>query len=68
LQNIASDDDTPVWGAAAIAEVIGRSERQAYHLLERKHLDADKIGSQWVSTPQRLLARIRGIADQGRAS
>jgi hypothetical protein len=57
--------DTPVWGAAAIGRVIGRSERQAYHLLERRLLDASKVGALWVSTPRRLL---RGIAERGRGS
>lgn len=61
-----SDDtfDRPIWGAAAIGEIIGRSQRQAFHLLESGHLDADKLGNQWVSTPRRLLARIRGNAER----
>jgi hypothetical protein len=53
--------DTPVWGAAAIGRVIGRSERQTFHLLERGHLDASKVGGLWVSTPRRLL---NGIAER----
>jgi hypothetical protein len=66
MQGKYSDDpDVPVWGAAAIGRVIGRSERQAYHLLERRLLDATKIGAQWVSTPRRLLT---GIAERERAS
>ena len=48
--------DTPVWGAAAIGEVIHRTERQTYHLLEAGHLDADKIGKCWRSSIRRLLA------------
>ena len=52
--------DRPVWGAAAIGQVIGRTKRQTIHLLESGHLDADKIGGHWVSTPRRLLKRIRG--------
>jgi hypothetical protein len=52
--------DTPIWGAVAIGRVIGRNERQTFYLLHQKRIDADRIGSQWVSTPRRLLARIRG--------
>ena len=56
----STDLDTPVWGAAAIARVINRTERQAFHLLERGHLPADKVGKLWVSTPRKLLARVLG--------
>jgi hypothetical protein len=55
-----TNDDIPVWGAAAIGQIIGRSERAAFYLLERKYLDADKLGNLWVSTRRRLLKRIRG--------
>ena len=57
----SGDPDVPVWGAAAIGQVLGRNERQAYHLLERGLIDATKVGSLWVSTPRRLL---RGIAER----
>jgi hypothetical protein len=69
MQSKSSDDnlDAPIWGAAAIGQIIGRSKRQTFHLLERKLIDADKIGATWVSTPRRLLTRIRGIAEQDRA-
>jgi hypothetical protein len=52
--------DRPVWGIAGIAEVVNLTERQAEHLLKRGHLDADHVGRAWVSTPRRLLRRIRG--------
>ena len=63
MQSKSSVDnlDIPVWGASAIGRVIGRSERQAYHLLERKLIDATKVGALWVSTPRRLLS---GIAER----
>jgi hypothetical protein len=57
--------DDPVWGAAAIGRVIGRSERQAFYLLERKLVDATKVGNAWVSTRRRLLS---GIVEPGRAA
>jgi len=45
-----------VWGAAAIAAVIRRTERQAYYLLESGALPARKVGAQWVASRKRLLA------------
>lgn len=56
------DLDTPVWGAAAIARVINRSERATFHALEKRLLPAEKVGKIWVSTPRKLLSRILGQA------
>lgn len=39
-----------VWGVAAIATAIGRSERQTYHLLETGNLPARKLGGRYVSS------------------
>ena len=64
------DLDRLVWGARGIAEIIGRNERQAFHLLESGYLDADKVGSSWVSSPRRLLFGKRtavGAADAKRS-
>lgn len=55
--------DVPVWGAKDIAEILNLRDdkgnpdrRQAYLLLKRKKIDADKITEQrWTSTPRRLL-------------
>jgi len=58
--NPDENQDTPIWGAAAIGRVIGRNERQTFYLLSTNRIDADKLGDQWVSTPRRLLKRIRG--------
>jgi hypothetical protein len=55
LKEIIDDLDRPIWGASAIARVIDRSEAQAFYLLKNGHLDADKVGGQWTSTPRRLL-------------
>jgi hypothetical protein len=36
------------WGAAQIGAVIGRTERQAYSLLEGGHIkSAKKVGGRW---------------------
>jgi hypothetical protein len=58
----SSDDnlDRPIWGAAAIAQVLNRTERQAFHLLEAGLLPATKIGQRWASTPRKLLAAVTG--------
>lgn len=54
--------DRPVYGAEEIAGVLNLrdnrgnpSVRKAYHVLEKKYVDADKIGARWTSTPRRLL-------------
>jgi hypothetical protein len=47
--------DRVVWGAAGIAQVIGRSTDQTNTLLQKGLLDADKKGRLWVSTERRLL-------------
>jgi hypothetical protein len=52
------DANTPVWGVREIARIIGRTERQTYHLLGQGHLDASRVGGRWVSTRRRLLKRI----------
>ena len=54
-QDQIADDDRPVWGAAAIAEIIGRSKTQVDYLLRHGLLDASKCGAQWTTTKRRLL-------------
>ena len=49
-----------VWGARAIGAVIGKDARATFYLLEEKELPATKIGRQWVSTPEKLHAYMRG--------
>ncbi len=51
-----STDDAFVWGARAIGQVIGRTERQAHHLLERGVLkSAQKKGGRWVANRAALI-------------
>ena len=55
-------DDT-VEGAVAIAAYLGKSHRQAQHLLECKLLPAFKIGNKWhmrKSTYRRFIERLEG--------
>jgi hypothetical protein len=58
-----ADLDLPVWGAEPIGQIIGRDERQTFHLLENALIDATKVGRQWVSTPRRLLKSIGALAE-----
>jgi len=44
-----------VWGCAAIAAVIRRSERSVFHLLENGLLPAKKVGGRWVASRRRLI-------------
>jgi hypothetical protein len=53
--DLTIDLDRPAWGAKAIGRVINRTERQAFHLLEKGLLPATKVGQCWVSTPRKLL-------------
>jgi hypothetical protein len=47
--------DIPVWGAAAIGQVIGRDRRGTYHLIHTGAIDVSKVGALLVSTRRRLL-------------
>jgi excisionase family DNA binding protein len=48
------------WGAAAIAEVLGLSERKVYWLLENNLIPGRKIGRSWCASRARLLAYCAG--------
>lgn len=52
--------DDILWGAAAIAEEIGRGERTTYHLLERGELPAKKVCGRWVATKSKLRSYLAG--------
>jgi hypothetical protein len=54
------DLDTPVWGAAAIAEIIRKTETQTNYLLIKRRIDATKVGRLWVTTRRRLLNQFSG--------
>lgn len=56
------DPDAPIWGAENMAPVIGRTERQVFHMLNAGLLPAKKVGGRWVSTRRKLLAAILGEA------
>ncbi|EJZ22432.1 DNA-binding protein [Rhizobium sp. Pop5] len=45
-----------VWGGAEIAQIIGRSRRQTFHMLETGQLPAKKVGDRWVADRSKLIA------------
>ena len=45
-----------VWGCAAIAKEIDRTQRQCFHLLESGALPARKVGNRWVAERRQLHA------------
>jgi hypothetical protein len=49
-----------VWGAEAIAAVIGRTPRQTFHLLDGGQLPARKVGGRWVAERGKLVAFFLG--------
>ncbi|CAA0096921.1 Uncharacterised protein [Starkeya nomas] len=51
-----------VWGVKEIAKLLGRTERQTFHMLNSGHLPANKIGERWVASRKKLLAAVLGEA------
>jgi hypothetical protein len=47
-----------IWGAQAIAEAIGRTERITFHLLEKGEIPAKKVGGRWVASRTKLLEHL----------
>lgn len=45
-----------VWEVGAIAKLIGRTERQTFHLLSSGNLPAKKVGGRWVAERGKLIA------------
>ncbi|MCI5073961.1 DNA-binding protein [Oricola sp.] len=54
--------DDIVWGASEIAKVIGRTDRQTFHLLTSGQLPAKKVGDRWVASRKKLLEALIGEA------
>ncbi|TMJ91109.1 MAG: DNA-binding protein [Alphaproteobacteria bacterium] len=49
-----------VWGCAAIAEVIGRTERATFHLLKSQLLPARRVGGRWCASRRKLIETLTG--------
>jgi hypothetical protein len=58
-----SPDTDIMWGAAAIARCINRTERQTYHLLELGEIQcARKKGDRWCASRSALLKEFGSAA------
>ncbi|WP_246684049.1 MULTISPECIES: DNA-binding protein [unclassified Mesorhizobium] len=44
-----------VWGAEAIALLIGAKPRQTFHLLETGQIPAKKVGGRWVAERGKII-------------
>ena len=51
-----------IWEVAEIAKIIGRTERQTFHLLNAGQVPAKKVGGRWVASRQKLIAFFLGDA------
>lgn len=51
-----------VWGLAAIAKIIGRTERQTHYMLQTGRLPAKQIGIRWVAKRSALVNFFNDIA------
>ena len=60
LYQSITDDDAPIWGAAAIAKEANVTLRAAYHGLIAGHLPATKVGAKWCTTRRRLRSIFAG--------
>jgi hypothetical protein len=45
-----------IWGAEAIAKIIGRSTRATFHMLDSGELPAKKVGGRWVAERGKLIS------------
>jgi hypothetical protein len=45
-----------IWGINAIARLIGRTDRQAFHMVSTGQLPAKKVGGRWVAERSKLIA------------
>lgn len=46
-----------VWGVAVIAKLIGRTDRQTYHMIQSGHLPMVKqVGERYVASRAKLIA------------
>jgi hypothetical protein len=50
-----------IWGVKPISTVIGRTERQTYHMLVTGQLPARRIGGRWFASRSGLRQRFASI-------
>lgn len=52
-----------VWGALAIAALIGTTPKAAFHMLERGQIPARKVGRRWCASRKALREFFEGRED-----
>lgn len=62
-----NDDLDIVWGAKAIAAIIGRSPVDTFYLLKNRHIPARRIGERWCASRRKLREHFLEPADSGQA-
>jgi hypothetical protein len=55
--------DDLIWGIRGIAEEIGKSERQAFHMVDTGAIPAAKVGGRVVASRARLREHFRALLD-----
>jgi len=57
MDSINQDQLDLIWGTEDIARLIGRTERQTYHMIKSGHLPMVKqVGERYVASRQKLIA------------
>ena len=52
-----------IWGAKAIASALKlKTTKQAFEMLERGHIPAQKIGRRWVASRRKLREHFEGAS------
>lgn len=51
-----------IWGINAIARLIGRTDRQVFHMVSTGQIPAKKVGGRWVTERSKLIAFFNGEA------
>jgi hypothetical protein len=59
--------DDLIWGGEGIAEEIGKSQRQVFHLISIGAIPAAKVGGRIVASRSRLREHFRTLLDAARA-
>lgn len=63
MTDASSESLDLVWGCKAIAQVIGRTERATFHMLERGDLPCCRqVGQRWVASRKALEAFFAEVA------
>lgn len=59
--------DDLIWGVDGIAEEIGKTQRQVFHMISTGAIPAAKVGGRIVASRARLREHFRALLDTARA-